>query len=145
MLTDSVSVAPNHTPMESQQPEQGGQPTQNEYPTPATPGSEIEHKYVPTMSSAPPSNLNSSIINAAATASAIVNSNPHSTSPVDRKPIMPPSSLAHGSVSLNLKVFKGRVDRFQTENESVLYITFRIQPMKWHGSNLNANLRNFMD
>ena len=103
MLTDSVSVAPNHTPMESQQPEQGGQPTQNEYPTPATPGSEIEHKYVPTMSSAPPSNLNSSIINAAATASAIVNSNPHSTSPVDRKPIMPPSSLAHGSVSL--KVF----------------------------------------
>ena len=106
MLTDSVSVAPNHTPMESQQPEQGGgQPSQNEYPTPATPGSEIEHKYVPTMSSAPPSNLNSSIINAAATASAIVNSNPHSTSPVDRKPIMPPSSLAHGSVS-----FKGGVN-----------------------------------
>ena len=112
MLTDSVSVAPNHTPMESQQPEQGGQPTQNEYPTPATPGSEIEHKYVPTMSSAPPSNLNSSIINAAATASAIVNSNPHSTSPVDRKPIMPPSSLAHGSVSL-----KERANtRFFSEN-----------------------------
>ena len=110
MLTDSVSVAPNHTPMESQQPEQGGQPTQNEYPTPATPGSEIEHKYVPTMSSAPPSNLNSSIINAAATASAIVNSNPHSTSPVDRKPIMPPSSLAHGSVSL--KVLTGQENIF---------------------------------
>ena len=114
MLTDSVSVAPNHTPMESQQPEQGGQPTQNEYPTPATPGSEIEHKYVPTMSSAPPSNLNSSIINAAATASAIVNSNPHSTSPVDRKPIMPPSSLAHGSVSL--KVLRDRAKtRFLSE------------------------------
>ena len=117
MLTDSVSVAPNHTPMESQQPEQGGQPTQNEYPTPATPGSEIEHKYVPTMSSAPPSNLNSSIINAAATASAIVNSNPHSTSPVDRKPIMPPSSLAHGSVSLKLFYGKGQDKIFSRKCE----------------------------
>ena len=117
MLTDSVSVAPNHTPMESQQPEQGGQPTQNEYPTPATPGSEIEHKYVPTMSSAPPSNLNSSIINAAATASAIVNSNPHSTSPVDRKPIMPPSSLAHGSVSFKILSGIGRRYNFPRKCE----------------------------
>ena len=125
MLTDSVSVAPNHTPMESQQPEQGGQPTQNEYPTPATPGSEIEHKYVPTMSSAPPSNLNSSIINAAATASAIVNSNPHSTSPVDRKPIMPPSSLAHGSVSL--KVLTGQENIFSRKCEFLSKIALLTQ------------------
>ena len=70
---------------------------------PATPGSEIEHKYVPTMSTATPiNNINSSIINAAATASAIVNSHPHSTSPVDRKPIMPPTSLAHGSVCISI-------------------------------------------
>lgn len=65
--------------------------SEQEFPTPATPGSEIEQKYVP-MSTAVSTahHLNSSIISAAASASAI-----------DRKPPIP-SSITHGSVSVSL-------------------------------------------
>lgn len=93
MLTESAQH-PQPPPPPPTGMENGNE--QSDYPTPATPGSEIEHKYVPTMSTASTSNL----INAAATASAIVNSHhPHSVSPIDRKPpIMPPTTLTHGSV-----------------------------------------------
>ena len=88
-------------------------PVTEEYTTPATPSSEVEHKYVP-MSAAsiqPISNLN--LINAAATAAAINGTGHltaptppnHAHSPVDRKPIMPPTTLPHSSVRILFLVF----------------------------------------
>jgi hypothetical protein len=64
--------------------------TEQEFATPTTPSSEIEHKYVPTQPLTPITshNINSSIISVAASASAI-----------DRKP--PITTVATGHVSVS--------------------------------------------
>ncbi|CAG5099001.1 Oidioi.mRNA.OKI2018_I69.XSR.g16161.t2.cds [Oikopleura dioica] len=78
MLTEIHPVASQVSEMENEQ----------EFATPTTPSSEIEHKYVPTQPLTPITshNINSSIISAAASASAI-----------DRKP--PITTVATGHVS----------------------------------------------
>ena len=90
MLTEIHPVASQVSEMENEQ----------EFATPTTPSSEIEHKYVPTQPLTPITshNINSSIISAAASASAI-----------DRKP--PITTVATGHVSVSTVSLNFYVDR----------------------------------
>ena len=102
---------------EHQQPSQASTttlesvPVSEEYTTPATPSSEVEHKYVPMSSASIPPVSNLNLINAAATAAAINGTGHlsaptppnHAHSPVDRKPIMPATTLPHSSVGFSLE------------------------------------------